>query len=131
MYVEHQSMLDYPSKDGTLRSHLEESARRGNVESEKELDGAVAYPDAVAYLHRWSLELYGRSGMSSAGMAPLGYGTIADWSRLTDQHPEPHEVDALLRLDAAMRHTPAIEEKKPEREVVVEPKPSRWPKPKD
>ncbi len=33
---------------------------------------------------------------------PLSYTTIADWSRLKGISVKPHEVDALIYLDAAM-----------------------------
>ncbi len=39
-----------------------------------------------------------------SGVAPLTYGTIADWARLTGTEPEGYEVEALLLLDAVMRH---------------------------
>jgi hypothetical protein len=37
-----------------------------------------------------------------AGLMPLSYTTIADWARLKDMAPLPHEVDALIQLDAVM-----------------------------
>lgn len=67
-------------------------------------------PEALGYLHEWLLELFGRSGVSMDGLAPLTYSTIADWARLTDRRPQPHEVKALLHLDLVMRHPDAGKE---------------------
>ena len=50
----------------------------------------------------WSYALAGRSGMGAAGMAPLSYTTIRDWSVLTGNCPTAEEVGALLELDAAL-----------------------------
>jgi len=58
------------------------------------------------------------------GAAPLGYSTVADWSRLAGIDIEPHEVDALMALDAVMRH-PAEDE--PEKDAEPAPIPV-WPK---
>lgn len=40
--------------------------------------------------------------MGGGGYAPLSYSTIADWARLKKVDIEPHEVEALILLDAAM-----------------------------
>ena len=61
-------------------------------------------PDCVEYLLEWSLELFGRSGVGMAGVAPLSYGTIAQWAALTNRSVTPLEVDALIRIDAVMVH---------------------------
>ena len=95
----------------TLRDHLELSASRGNEYARQALIGPE-FPEPLEYLHHWALSLHGRSGFGQHGVNPLTYGTIADWSRLTDQYPEPHEVDALFQIDAAMIYTPEVEEKK-------------------
>lgn len=51
----------------------------------------------------WAYELVGRSGAGASGMAPLMYQTIEAWARLTGRDlPEPEEVHALVRLDAAI-----------------------------
>lgn len=36
------------------------------------------------------------------GAAPLTYGTIADWARLTGVEPTGDDVEALMRLDLVM-----------------------------
>lgn len=63
----------------------------------------------MAYLYEWALALHGRSGADMGGVSLLSYGTIADWARLTDTWPQPHEVEALLQIDLAMRF-PGTEE---------------------
>lgn len=44
------------------------------------------------------------------GLSPLAYSTIADWARFKCVSPEPHEVEALIALDAVMLHPGSPEE---------------------
>lgn len=37
------------------------------------------------------------------GLAPLSHAEVGAWARLMDVEPEPHEVEALMILDAAIR----------------------------
>lgn len=46
------------------------------------------------------------------GLEPISYQELDAWSRLTDKHPEPYEVDALMKLDAVVRHASQPEKKK-------------------
>ena len=48
--------------------------------------------------------------MSEFGLAPLGYATVEAWARLMDVEVEPHEVEALMVLDAVMRNPEAPKE---------------------
>lgn len=112
-HVAHSARLDVVVDGHAQRTHMEQRVRRlldqGKAsEAERaqaEIDGPDA-PDCLAYLLRWSDELYGRSGFTMDGLAPLTYTTIADWARLTGREPEPFEVEALLTLDATRRHPP-------------------------
>jgi hypothetical protein len=63
---------------------------------------APEYPEGVEYLREWVYELHGRSGVGMGGLMPLSYTTIADWARLKEVDIDPHEVGALIALDAAM-----------------------------
>lgn len=58
----------------------------------------------MEYLVEWVYELHGRSGgLGMGGIAPLSPVTIEAWARLMDIHDlEPHEVEGLLILDAAL-----------------------------
>ncbi len=88
--------------DGTeARAHLESSARRGNPEAIAKLAGPE-FPEDMEYLWAWTMETHGRSGVGMAGLAPLGYGTIADWSALTGNDPDPLEVEGMIAIDAAL-----------------------------
>lgn len=60
-------------------------------------------PASLAYLRDWLYQLVGRSGVGMSGAAPLSYGTVADWARLTGNEPTPDDIDALFFLDAALR----------------------------
>ena len=106
--MRHAALLDTPGKDGaTLRAYLEASARRGNQESARQLEGPEC-PEVLAYLRDWSDEVFGRSGVDHNGLAPLTWHTLAGWAALTDTHPTPDEVRALFLLDAIRRHPEAV-----------------------
>jgi hypothetical protein len=57
----------------------------------------------LAYLYRWVLVLVGRSGAGMSGILPLSHTEIKAWVDLHGHTIYPHEVDALLALDAALR----------------------------
>lgn len=65
---------------------------------------APEYPEELDYLLGWARALHGRSGISEAGIAPLSYIEVDAFARRTRTDIEPYEVDALMALDAAMRH---------------------------
>jgi hypothetical protein len=124
-YARHQAEMMRPGPDGVPNAeHWSEAARRGNAVARAKLDGPP-FPDALGYLWQWAMELQGRSGVGMAGLNPLSYGTIMDWATLTDQYPEPHEIEALLILDAVMR----APEPKDQGRAVDEPAPpdTPWP----
>ena len=83
------------------RAHWEAAARKGNEDAIRKLHGPE-FPESLDYLWNWALQLYGRSGMSMAGLLPLSYTTIAAWAELTEQWPTPREVRALIQLDGEM-----------------------------
>jgi hypothetical protein len=105
-YVAWETKLNTPDKDGvTLRSMQEERLRRNLPGAREALEGPM-FPLDMEHIYLWNQELFGRSGIGMSGVAPLSYGAISDWSRLTGNSPEPDEIQALLRLDAVMRHPP-------------------------
>lgn len=79
------------------------------LQAQAELDGPPA-PVALEYLLRWSWELHGRSGVGMDGYAPLTFTAIRDWAVLTEREIEPHEVQALMVLDAVRRNPPKTPE---------------------
>ncbi len=115
-HVAHQARLDRPDDKGFAeRVHLVQRVERltrvhgadhpQTLRAQAELDGPDA-PPALGYLLDWHHELYGRSGVTMDGLAPLSFATVDSWARLTDRAPLPHEVDALLVLDGVRRHPP-------------------------
>lgn len=77
------------------------------------MEAEPEFPDALAYLWGWVLELHGRSGIGMGGANPLTYTTIADWAILTRNRPQPYEVEALVALDGALY----VATEKPERDT--------------
>lgn len=103
-WVRHEARLDALRDDGTTnRAHLEVAARSGSAKAAEALRGPE-FPDTVGYLWEWAMMLHGRSGVGMGGLAPLSYGTVAHWSALTGERPTRQEVEALMRIDAAMSH---------------------------
>jgi hypothetical protein len=108
--LRHEARLAVKEKDGsTRRAHLEHAAKRGVATAMAALT-PPPYPDAVAYLEDWTWQVHGRSGVSMDGLAPLSYGTVADWAALTGRDPTPEEVEALMQLDVVLRFPDAGEE---------------------
>jgi len=90
----------------TQQAHLEMAARMGHPGAEwakRQLE-EPEFPEELAYLWDWHTELSLARGEGFSGAAALTYTDIEAWTRLMDTHPEPHEVQALLILDAAIRH---------------------------
>lgn len=110
----HTAELNARLPDGsTVRDSLCEKVKRaerkhgnGSAEHVREmakLDGPP-YPVSLQYLLDWSDDLYGRTGITPDGtFAPLTWRDIESWARMTDRRPLPHEVRALMALDAARR----------------------------
>lgn len=82
------------------RAHLRSLVARGKQPASV-LRGPTC-PESLRYLYGWARELHGRSGVTQFGLAPLTYGTIESWSRLTGRTVSPTEVIALMQLDGAM-----------------------------
>lgn len=122
LHVAHQARLDKVGKDGaTRRAYLEAAALNGNRTA---IEALERHPPSIAlsYLHGWALDLVGRSGVGQFGLAPLSFTTIRHWADLKDIDVLPHEVDALIVLDGAMRDPG--EEETAKDDVVVAP---TWP----
>jgi hypothetical protein len=95
-----------------LRAHLEASARRGGPGSEDaraQLD-VPPCPEEMEHLVAWTYELAGRSGEGFSGFARVSHREIATFAQLMDLDLEPHEVEALRRLDDALLHPDEVAE---------------------
>lgn len=88
---------------GSQRKHLEKLARKGDKTAREALRPKGLYPRWIGYLKGWISDLHGRSGVGMSGYAPLTYTQIEAWARLKGIRPEPHEVEALMSLDTAIR----------------------------
>lgn len=108
--MRHHARLDQRREDGTTaRQHVTASAARGNAHAAATLE-AHPYPESLQYLVTWAHSLVGRSGVGQAGYAPLSYREVEAWSRLMGQCPTPHEVYALMAIDAVLCHPDAAAE---------------------
>lgn len=115
-HVAHNARMNQSAKDDhTVREHLEGRLRRlratkgdthpDTLRAEEDLYGPAA-PPALEYLLHWSDDLHGRSGVGPAGFAPLTPTVVRDWFALVDREIAPHEVRALMTLDAVRNHPP-------------------------
>lgn len=82
----------------------------GNLRAILRLAPPWPIPEAVAHLWRWAVELHGRSGGGMGGLMPLSYSELRAWAKLRDIRIRPHEVDALIRIDAVMLHPDPVVE---------------------
>jgi len=80
-------------------------ARRGRQDAIDQLEGPP-FPDELAYLWEWFVELDRARGSTGFAMSPIGFVDIQAWASLTGRRPYPEEVHALLQLDWTKRHPP-------------------------
>lgn len=105
-HVKHEVNLSARHDDGkSHRSHIESQAKKGDKNAREFLRGPT-YPIAVEYLHRWLYELYGRSGATMDGVAPLAWSTVTHWAKWTGRRPEAWEIEVLVDLDGILRAGP-------------------------
>lgn len=103
MYARFHASMIRPQSDGsTLRAHLEAAARRGSATAIQALR-EPPFPRAVTYLWAWLMEIRRGLGVGVNGSESLTWVSLDAWARRTERAPEPHEVDALFTLDAALR----------------------------
>lgn len=105
----------------SARSHLEKAAASGHLGAIADLDGP-GVPDALEYLLDYYEELAFSRGVGWSGMEPLTYSDVLAWCHLMDHFLEPHEVSALMAMDAASRFPGKVERE----DEVREEKASDW-----
>jgi hypothetical protein len=104
-YARFQSAMNAPAQGVTRRAHVEASARAGNAAAQAALT-EPPFPAALTYLWEWCMELRAGLGAGMDGLAWVTWSVVDAWRVLTDRSPQPHEVQALFALDAAMRAQP-------------------------
>lgn len=87
----------------TVRWHLRVLANRGDAGSRAQLEGPPV-PEGLAYLWDWFWELDAGRAEGFTGPAAFSYQELDAWARLTGRQPSPHEVQALMSIDLAVRH---------------------------
>ena len=97
--------LSVPLEDGaTLRTHLQRlRANTGSTDPRLQA-AATPLPPTVATLWSAFVALSGtRMPVADGGMAPITFGEIEAWQRLTGVRLTPWEVETLLAVDRAAR----------------------------
>lgn len=107
-YARHEGRMRQPveGSTGSQREHLAALVERMNSPAHarllKELDGPP-FPEDLGYLWVWVMELDRARRVGPHGLEGFSYQEIEAWARLTDRDPQPHEIAALLDLDAVLR----------------------------
>ena len=87
------------------RAHRESAARQlaalGRKPKSDPLPSGPPFPDDLDHLWRWFLDLSRGRRAGGFGPANLAWADLRAWADLTGNRPEPWELDALMRLDAA------------------------------
>jgi hypothetical protein len=95
--------------EGLVEKAIEAGKSREAAKWEGKLEGPEM-PEEVAYLWDYLLELDRARRYGFNGPEGLTYVDLDAWCRLTDRVLEPHEVEALMMLDMALRAPPTEEE---------------------
>lgn len=115
--VRHEAEMRRPVEGSSesTRAQLQKAAERGSRAARAELAGPQlpasrrylrATWEEIQYLWTWFWELDRTrtySGMTGRP-EPISFVALDAWARLTRRELLPHEVDALMRLDAAYLH---------------------------
>lgn len=107
-FAEWSATLNRREGDATVREHLEAVVARGRGESVEKARAQLtppAFPDALAYLWAWWLDLCAARPEGQHGLAALTYRDLAAWAALTESEPTAWEVSVLLAIDSAYRVT--------------------------
>jgi hypothetical protein len=92
------------------RVHLERAAARGHKAAIAALARVPEVPQEGEYLWEYFLELSLGRGAGPMGSSSLSYRDVEAWCRLMDRRLAPHEVQAVLLIDAAIRDPGELEE---------------------
>ena len=81
---------------------MEVAARKGNRRAIELLRGPEV-PESLRHIREWLYQLYGRSGASMDGAAPLSHEELRAFCEFYELRPTPDEVEALMMLDTVLR----------------------------
>ena len=96
--AEHIFRLSKPGEDGVpLRDKLEH-VRQTTGKHIPELDGPDI-PSPLAHVWGWFCELDQARTGNGFGANPITFSELQAWSMLTGNHPRPHEIRLLQKLD--------------------------------
>lgn len=105
VYARFHAALNQRAPDGARRrAHLEAAARTGSAFARQQLE-EPEFPVALTYLWGWVHEIRQGLGVGMDGLASLTWTALEAWQRLTDRLLQPHEVEAVFAVDAALRWT--------------------------
>ena len=99
--------MSKPVKTGGVtksqRQHLEIAARAGNAEAIALLK-EPPLPYCLEYLWQRYMVLHNTRSYTEFGMLPVTGDSVQAWSKLLDWRMKPHEIEALIAIDAAYRN---------------------------
>lgn len=112
--IKHDAWLGSPNGDGTERDHWQRLADGRDphlVALATSKLQSPEIPEDIGYLRDWLYELYGQSGFTMDGAAPLTIAAIREWETKMEIDPPTteDEVNALKMLDGILRtHRKAV-----------------------
>lgn len=112
-YVAYHATANRRAPDGSSQAaHWREKARRGDAHAAALLEGP-RFPRSIGYLYTWFQDLSSTRTVGPFGLGAITFEQIDAWARLTDEHPQPHEISALRELDTAWRNAMSADDSTP------------------
>lgn len=98
-YVAYEARMNTPvlDKEGGVKGCVRDELKVLWQKQPERYEPPPEVPPEVEHLWHWYLELRGACGES------IEWSSIDAWARRMDIEPEPHEVSALLAIDAKYR----------------------------
>lgn len=96
-----QTTLYAPQPDGSTLAEFGASIQEQTGSWPEDIPEPPDIPPALEHLWAWFWQLRTANPSAGFGPAPLSFGEMDAWQRVTGNQLEPWQVDVLLAMDAA------------------------------
>lgn len=96
-----QTALYAPQPDGSTLAEFGASIQEQTGSWPEDIPEPPDIPPALEHLWAWFWQLRTANPSAGFGPAPLSFGEMDAWQRVTGNRLEPWHVDTLLAIDAA------------------------------
>ena len=100
-----QTALYAPQPDGSTLAEFGASIQEQTGSWPEDIPEPPDIPPALEHLWAWFWQLRTANPSAGFGPAPLSFGEMDAWQRVTGNRLEPWHVDTLLAMDAALGYT--------------------------